>query len=175
MVSRSRNQSVNIFWKELSTWDIIDENGRKPDPERSTAIREISNIVTSLQSFLGLANYYQSFIHKMHDLLAPLNELWKKDTSWDWSTECQEALDKIKEALTSDMFLSHFDSNLELIVACDASSYGVGACILHKMPDGTNKPIAYASRTLLPAERNYSQIEKEALVIIFAVTKFHRY
>ena len=156
---------------------IIDENGRKPDPERSTAIREMPapNNVASLQSFLGLANYYQSFIPNMHDLRAPLNELLKKDKSWDWSTECQEAFDKIKEALTSDLFLTHFDSNLELIVACDASSYGVGACILHKMPDGANKPIAYASRTLLPAERNYSQIEKEALGIIFAVTKFHRY
>ena len=111
----------------------------------------------------------------MHDLRAPLNELLKKDKSWDWSTECQEAFDKIKEALTLDLFLTHFDSNLELIVACDTSSYGVGACILHKMPDGTNKPIAYASRTLLPTERNYLQIEKEALGIIFAVTKFHRY
>ena len=111
----------------------------------------------------------------MHDLRAPLNELLKKEKSWDWSNECQEVFDKIKEALTSDFFLAHFDPNLEPIVACDASSYGVGACILHKMPDGTNKPSTYASRILLPAERNYSQIEKEALGIIFAVTKFHRY
>ena len=105
------------------------------------------NNVSSMQSFLGLANYYQSFIPKMHDLRAPLNELLKKDKSWDWSTECQEEFDKIKEALTSDLFLTHFDSKLELIVACDASSCGVGACILHKMPNGTNKPIAYASKT----------------------------
>ena len=133
------------------------------------------NNFASLQSFLGLANYYQTFIPKMHDLRAPLNKLLKKDKSWDWSTECQEAFDKIKEAITLDLFLTHFDVNLKLIVACDASSYGVGVCILHKMPDGTNQPIAYASRTLLPAERNYLQIEKEALGIIFAVTKFHRY
>ena len=64
---------------------------------------------------------------------------------------------------------------MEIIVASDASSYRVGACILHKMPDGTKKPIAHVSRTLLPAENHYSQIEKEALGIIFAVTKFHRY
>ena len=74
-----------------------------------------------------------------------------------------------------DLFPTHFDSNLELIVACDTSSYGIGVCILHKMPDGTNKPIIHASRTLLPTETNYSQIEKEALGIIFAITKFHRY
>ena len=156
---------------------IIDKNGRKPDPERSTAIKEMPapNNIASLQSFLGLASYYQSFIPKMQDLRAPLNELLKKDKTWCWTTECQEAFNKIKEVLTSDLFLIHFDPKLDLIVACDASSYGIGACILHKMPDGTNKPIAYASRTLLPSEKNYSQIEKEALGIIFAVTKFHRY
>ena len=77
--------------------------------------------------------------------------------------------------MTSDLFLTHNDPKLENIVASDASSYGVGACILHKMPDGTKKPIAYASRTLLPAEKLNSQIEKKAWGIIFAVTKFHRY
>ena len=80
--------------------------------------------------------------------------------------KCQTAFDQIKKALTSDLFLTHYDPKLEIIVATDASSYGVGACILHKMPDGTKKPIVQAFRT---------QIEKEALEIIFAVKKFHRY
>ena len=69
----------------------------------------------------------------------------------------------------------HYDPKLEIIVASDASSYGVDSCILHKMSHGTKKPIAHASRTLLPAEKHYSQFEKEALEIIFAVTKFHLY
>ena len=110
----------------------------------------------------------------MHCLHASLNELLKKDKKWRWTPECQTAFDQIKKALTSDLFLTH-DPKLEIIVASDASSYGVGACILHKMPDGTKKPRAYASRALLPAEKHYSQIKKEALGIIFAVTKFHRY
>ena len=137
---------------------IIDKDGRKPDPERSIAIKEMPapNNVASLQSFLGLASYYQSFIPKMQDLRAPLNELLKKGKTWSWTTECQEAFNKIKEALTSNLFLTHFDPKLDLIVASDASSYGIGACILHKMPDGTNKPIAHASRSLLPTEKSYS-------------------
>ena len=60
-------------------------------------------------------------------------------------------------------------------ITSDASSYGIGACILHKLPDGSRKAVAHASRSLLPSEKQYSQTEKEALWIIFAVTKFHRY
>ena len=73
------------------------------------------------------------------------------------------------------LFLTHYNPDLEIIVASNASSYVVGACILHKMTDGTLKPIAHALRTLLPVEKNYLQIEKEALGIIFPVSKFHHY
>ena len=73
--------------------------------------------------------------------------------------------------------LVHYNPESDIIVASDASSHGIGACILHKMPDGSKKkkPVAHASRSLLPSEKHYSQIVKEALAIIFAVTKFHRY
>ena len=162
------------FWMNKIKYlgHIIDKDRRCLDPERATAIKDN---VTILQRFLGLANYYQSFIKNLHNLCAPLNELLKKDKKWRWTPECQTAFDQIKKALTSDLFLTHYDSKLEIIVASDASSCGVSSCILHKMPDGTKKPIPHAFRTLLPGEKQYSQIEKEALGIIFAVTKFHRY
>ena len=156
---------------------IIDKDGRLPDPERAIAIKDMPapDNVTTLQSFLGIANNNQSFIKNLLDLRAPLNEQLKKDKKWRWTPECQTAFNQIKKALTSDLFLTHYGTKLEIIVASDASWYGVGACILHKMPNGTKKPIAHASRTLLSAEKHYSQIEKEALGIIFAMTKFHRY
>ena len=84
-------------------------------------------------------------------------------------------IQKIKKTLSSDLFLIHYDPTLYIIVASDTSSYGIGACILHKLPDCLRKAVAHASRPLLPAEKQYSQIEKESLGIIFAVTKFHRY
>ena len=115
------------------------------------------------------------FIPSMYNLHAPLNELLKKNKDWEWTPECQEAIVKIKEVLTSDLFLAYYNPDLDIIVASDASLYGIGACILHKMPDGSHKPVAHASRILLPAEKNFSQIGKESLGIIFAVTKFHRY
>ena len=82
---------------------------------------------------------------------------------------------KKKEILTSGISLTYYDPKLDIIVASDASSYGIGACIIHKLPDGTRKSIAHASRSLQPAEKQHSQIEKEALGIIFAVTMFHWY
>ena len=113
---------------------------------------------------------YQSFIPKMHKLRAPLNQLLKKDKHWEWTTECQAAFEEIKKILTSNLFLSHFNPELDIIVASDTSQYGIGACLLHIMPDGSKQPIAFTSRTLLPVEKHYSQIEKEGLLCCFKIS-----
>ena len=143
---------------------FINKDGRWLDPERATTIKNMPAPinVSSLQSFLGLANYYRMFIPNIHNLRVPLNELLKKGKDWEWTPECQEAFVKIKEVLTSDLFLTHDNPDLDIIVASDASSYGIRACILYKMPDGSHKPVAHASRTLLSAEKNDSQIKKKS-------------
>ena len=61
------------------------------------------------------------------------------------------------------------------MVACDASGYDIGAVLAHQESNGEEQPIGFVSRTLTAAEKNYSQIEKEALACIFAITKFHTY
>ena len=71
--------------------------------------------------------------------------------------------------------LVHFDSKLEIRLACDASAYGVGAVLSHKMPDGSEKPVGFASRTLTKTEKKYSQVEKEALACVYGVKHFHVY
>jgi hypothetical protein len=131
--------------------------------------------ITTLRSFLGLVNYYQSFVHNMRSIHQPLDDLLKKDNEWNWSTRCQQAFDSIKGILNSDLLLTHYDPSLEVIAAADASERGLGAVIQHRWPDGSVKAIAHASCSLKPAEQNYSQIEKEGLALIFAVKKFHKY
>ena len=71
--------------------------------------------------------------------------------------------------------LVHYDPDFPLKLDCDASAYGVGTVLSHVFPDGTEKPIAYTSRTLTKSEKGYAQLEKEALSLIFRVKKFHQF
>ena len=107
--------------------------------------------------------------------LAPLHRLLQKNVQWEWTKDCQEAFEACKEGLTSDSLLVHYDLNRELRLACDASSYGLGAVLSHVMDDGQERPLAYASCTLSSSERNYAQIEHETLSVIYGVKKFHQF
>ena len=73
-----------------------------------------------------------------------------------------------------DACLIHFDTTLPIVVSADSSKYGLGAVLCQKK-DGEELPVVFASRTLNKAERNYSQTEKEALALIFALKRFHHY
>ena len=119
-------------------------------------------------------NYYGKFLHQLSSLLAPLYKLLQKKSRWHWGQEQQEAFAKVKELLVSSQLLVHYDPSKEVILSCDASPYGVGAVLSHIMEDGSEKPIAYASRSLAPAEKKYAQLEK-GLAIVFGVRKFHQY
>ena len=128
-----------------------------------------------LRSFLGMVNYYAKFVNNYSTTTHPLHELLHNDAKWKWGKAQQNAFDELKDQLSSAPVLMHYDAELPLKLDTDASDYGVGAVISHILPDGAERPIAYASRTLSKSERNYAQIEKEALSIIFGIKKFHQY
>nr|VZH93020.1 unnamed protein product [Spirometra erinaceieuropaei] len=155
---------------------VFDVTGRHPDPENIRAIQRMSapKNVSQLRSFLGLISYYSAFLPSLHDVRAPLNRLLQKDAPWCWSPDCENAFAQLKSMLSSDLLLTHYDPTLPIVVASDASNHGVGTVISHTFPDESEKAIMHASRTLTPAEKNYGQIEKEALALVFAVKKFHK-
>ena len=157
----------------------ISQKGLYPTKEKVHAIVEAPapQNITQLKSFLGMLNYYSKFLPNLSTLLAPLYKLLHKKMSWQWGKAQQEAFYKAKELLVSSPVLVHFNPAKPLGLSCDASPYGIGTVLSHKLADGTEHPaeVAYASRSLSPAELNYAQLDKEGLAIIFGVKRFHQY
>ena len=151
----------------------ISAEGLKPSEEKIRAISQApapANLA-QLRSFLGMVNYYGKFLEDLSSTLAPLYALLQKNQNWKWGQEqFKDAFAKVTQELVSPKLLIHYEPQGKLLLSCDASSYGIGAVILD---DGSEKPIAYASRSLSAAERNYAQIDKEGLAIVYGVKKFH--
>lgn len=175
---RARWEKCHFFQKQIKFLGIlVDVEGLRPDMEKINAIVTMPppTNTSELHSFLGAIGFYMKFVKSMSALRAPLDRLMKKDVPFVWSDECQVAFKKFKEVLTSDLLLTHYDPELPITIASDASQYGIGAVAYHTYADSTIKAFYHVSRRLTPAERNYSQIEKEALGIIFSIKKFHKY
>ena len=155
----------------------VDAEGLHTTPDKLEAVVKAPapKNVQELRSFLGLVNYYGKFLSNLATTLQPLNSLLQKDRKWKWTSDCSHAFQLAKDMLTTSKVLVHYDPSLPMKMAADASAYGVGAVISHVLPDGTERPIAFASRTLTSSERNYAQLEKEALALIFGVKRFHKY
>ncbi|GBM72265.1 Transposon Ty3-G Gag-Pol polyprotein [Araneus ventricosus] len=131
--------------------------------------------VKELQRFLGSVNVYNKFIPQYAKLRYPLNQLLKKDVKFNWTNECQDAFDKLKETLTTKPVLNLYNPDVTCHVFVDASQKSVGAVL--KQPDASDvlHPIAYHSRTLRDYEKNYAITELECLAIVDALDKFYYY
>ena len=172
-----KNKCVFMASSVIYLGHMIDAEGLHPVQDKVKAITDAPNPrnVTELKSYLGLLTYYSRFLPNLSTVLSPLYKLLRQDTRWHWTSKEKKAFLESKQLLISSQVLVHFNPELELVLACDASSYGIGAVLAHRMPDGSEKPIGFASRTLTEAEKNYSQIEKEGLSCVFGVKRFHSY
>lgn len=175
---RVRLEKCNFFKAEVRYLGvIIDARGQRPDPEKVSAITSMPPPTNTSQarSFLGAIGFYGRFIKSMSTIRSPIDRLMRKDVPFDWDAACDSAFQKFKEILLSDLLLCHYNPALPLMIAADASSTGIGCVAYHTFPDGSVKAFYHASRRLTATEQRYAQIEKEALGIIFAVKKFHKY
>ena len=125
----------------------IDADGRHPMDEEIRAIKEAPTPknVSELCSFLGLVNYYSKFLPNLSTTLRPLYALLLKHRKWTWGAEQEKAFIAAKQALQHNSLLVHFDPKKQLVLACNASLYGIGAVLSHIMDDGTERTIAYTS------------------------------
>ena len=131
--------------------------------------------VSQLRSILGMLKYYGRFLPDLATLLSPLYELQQSSKRWSWEERQDRSFQEAKKLLATSDVLTHYNPRKPLVLSSDASPYGVGEVLSHRMPDGTEQPIAFASRSLSPTERKYAQLYKEALAIIFGVKLFHQY
>ncbi|KAL0892417.1 hypothetical protein ABMA27_015532 [Loxostege sticticalis] len=156
---------------------IISKDGVKVDPDKVEAIVRIPRPedITQLRSFLGIVNFYAKFVKNISTILFPLYKLLKKGVTWKWSKDSEMAFNKIKNILTSAEGLAHYDPSKPLTLTCDASAKGIGGVLTQRARGGAERPVVFASRALTDAEKHYSQIDREALAIVFCLQKLHQY
>ncbi|GBN53340.1 Retrovirus-related Pol polyprotein from transposon 297 [Araneus ventricosus] len=160
---------------EMSHFKALEEffkkyaNGLHKTDEKISAVVKapVTKNVQEVKSFLGLVK----FCKNLATIANPLTNLTEKDVKFKWSKDCQVAFEQIKKEICSPKILVYYDPELPLTLASDASPVGVTCELSHIYPDGSERPIAFASKT----EQKYSQIDKEAWAIVWAVKKFHLY
>lgn len=156
---------------------VIDGNSISPSPGKLEALRnlEAPNDVAGVRRFLGMANHIGRFLPNLSQVTAPIRALLGERNAWQWGPPQEAAFNQVKAMLTSDLCVAKYHPARNTIVSCDASSFGLGTVLLQEQPSGEQRAVAFASRSLTEAEQRYSQTEKEALAVAWAVHRFDQY
>lgn len=155
----------------------IDKEGLRMNKKNVESVLNapVPTNVSEVKSLIGMVNFYSIFLPGFSEKMEPLYSLLRKDTKFKWNSKANDAFELLKKEITSDRVLVHFDPNKPVILTTDACDTAVAGILSHEFPNGDLRPIAFVSRSLTKAERNYSTIQKEALAIIFSVTKLYQY
>lgn len=156
---------------------IVGRHGISVD---SSKVEKIKNFpkptnVKDVRAALGLFSYYRKFVKDFSKIAAPISTLLKKETPFKWTEKQQKAFDFLKECLMKAPILQYPDFEKPFILFTDASGTGLGAVLSQKDDENRERVIAYASRSLNKAERNYGITDQECLAVIWAVKYFEQY
>jgi hypothetical protein len=156
---------------------IISEGEIRMDPVKLRAIQEwpLPQTVKDIQKFLGFCNFYRRFVKDYSHITRPLFNLTKKETPWNWTTECNTAFKTLQQTMIMLPVLILLDHEKPFMLITDASDYATGAILEQRDALGRSHPIAYFLKSLQPAERNYEIHDKELLAIIHALKHFQHY
>lgn len=166
------NESKSIEYCDKLTFlgFVISEEGISPDGrlvQKINAMKRPSN-ATELQRFLGLVNYFGRLIPNFSAKTNPLNEL--KTNGFQWTQSCKETFEKLKQEISNFPVVQPYDLEKEATLTADASKGALGAVLTQN-----GKPVIYISRVLSNAEKNYSNIEREALAVTWAVLRLKHF
>ena len=156
---------------------VITPEGLRPNGKLVEAVRDYSppKNVWELRRFLSLTSYYRQFVHQFAKVAEPLHCLTRKNVMFEWSQECQTAFEELKRRLVTPPVLAYPNFDLDFALETDASHQGLGAVLSQKQENGRLHPIAYASRALSGAEKNYGITDLETLAMVWAISHFHYY
>ena len=170
-------KKCEFFAKQITyLGHVFDEHGVRPNPEKVRAILDAPEPqnLTQLKSFIGICTFYSRFLANFSSYMEPLYRLLKKGVKFEWKEEQRESFNNFKKLFKNNRVLKLFAPDKPIVIETDASSVGIGA-VLMQCTDNIWHPVTFASRTLNRSEINYSQIEKEALGVIYACEKFRQY
>ena len=135
----------------------------------------LPRMVKDTQKFLGFCNFYHRFVKDYSHIARPLFNLTKKGNSWNWTTECNTAFETLRQTMITSPVLRLLDHEKPFTLITDASDYTMGMILEQNNALGRSHPIAYFSKSLQPAKRNYEIHDKELLAIIHALKHFRHY
>jgi hypothetical protein len=156
---------------------ILEKGITRMDPVKIAGIKNwpTPTKVKDIRSFLGFCNFYRPFIRGFAHIARPLNELTRKDAEWLWTERCQKAFDELRDRVTSEPVLAHPELDKQFELEVDASGFAVGAVLLQKKEDGKRHPIAYFSKTLNEAQRNYDIADLELLAVVMSLDNWRSF
>lgn len=156
---------------------VVSKGEIQPDPAKFKLIADypVPSNLKEVRSFVSLMSYYRRFIKNFAAIAKPLTVLTEKNAKFYWSSDCQAAFDCLRLKLTETTKLNLPDFAKPFRLACDASNLALGAVLSQLDEKGTEHPIAFASKVLSKAERNWTVTEREAYAIVWSVTYFRSY
>ena len=156
---------------------VVSADGISAEPEKVSAVIDFPKPkdLKALRAFIGLTSYYRRFVPCFSTVAQPLYQLTRKDEPFVWSDTCEDAFNRLKTSLTVAPVLAYPHFGRDFLLETDASGMGLGAVLSQEQEDRSIRPIAFASRTLQPHEKNYGISELEALGVVWAVKHFRYY
>ena len=170
-------KKCSLFKTEISfLGHVVSSNGVSCDPAKVDCVKNWPRPlnVSEIRSFLGFASYYRRFIPDFATIAEPLTKLTRKSNKFVWSEQTETSFNTLKNLLIEAPVLAYPDSNSTFVLDCDASLTGIGG-VLSQLYQGEERAVAYASKTLNRAQRNYCVTKRELLAVVTFVKHFKHF